>query len=152
MWCSGKSPLLGNAGVPSQRSPCLPSCPCGTGTVLCRDHWTMVVMMVLPTWWCYQSVTRPHLALKPHRQRKKQQVTVVGDSLLKGAKGAMCRPDLLHGEVCCLPGGWVKDVRKKLPSLVQPSVYCPLLLFQVGSDDTGRTSLKTVKKDSRALG
>jgi len=43
-------------------------------------------------------------------------------------------------------------VRKKLPSLVRPTDYYPLLLFQVGSDDLGRTSLRTLKKDFRALG
>ena len=43
-------------------------------------------------------------------------------------------------------------MRKKLPSLVQPTDYYPLLLFQVGSDDLGRTSLRTLKKDFRALG
>jgi len=53
--------------------------------------------------------------------------------------------------VCCLPGARVKDVRKKLPSLVWPTDYYPLLLFQVGSDDLGRTSLRILKKDFRAL-
>ena len=43
-------------------------------------------------------------------------------------------------------------MRKKLPSLVRPTDYYPLLLFQVGSDDLGRTSLRTLKKDFRALG
>ena len=52
VWGSGKRPLLGNAGTPFQRFPCPPNCPCGTGTVLCRDNWTVVVMMVLPTWYC----------------------------------------------------------------------------------------------------
>ena len=43
-------------------------------------------------------------------------------------------------------------MRKKLPSLVRPTDYYLLLLFQVGSDDLGRTSLRTLKKDFRALG
>ena len=43
-------------------------------------------------------------------------------------------------------------MRKKLPSLVWSTEYYPLLLFQVGSDDLGRTSLRTLKKDFRALG
>ena len=38
--------------------------------VLCRDRSTVVVMMVLPTWWCHQSLARPHLALKPPQQRE----------------------------------------------------------------------------------
>ena len=71
---------------------------------------------------------------------------------LKGAEGPICRPDLLHREICCLPGAQIKDVRKKLPSLVRPSDYYPLLLFQEGRDDIGRTALKTMKKDLRDLG
>jgi len=84
--------------------------------------------------------------------KKKQWLVVIGDSLLKGAEDPLCRPNPLHREICCLLGAWVKDVRKKLPSIVQPSVYYPLLLFQVGSDDTGRTSLRTMKKGFRAMG
>lgn len=64
----------------------------------------------------------------------------------------MCRPDPLYREVCCLPGTLVKDVRKKLPSLVWPSDYYPPLLFEIGSNDIGRISLRTMKKDFRALG
>ena len=79
-------------------------------------------------------------------------VIVIGDSLLKGAEGPICRPDSLHREICCLPGAQIKDVRKKLPSLVRPSDYYPLLLFQEGRDDIGRTALKTMKKDLRDLG
>ena len=91
-------------------------------------------------------------SIKTSSIRKKQRVIVVGDSLLKGAEGPICRPDPLHREVCCLPGVRVKDVRKKLPSLVRPTDYYPLLLFQAGSDDFGSTSLRTLKKDFRALG
>ena len=72
--------------------------------------------------------------------------------MLKGAERAVCRPDPLQREVCYLLGARVKDVRKKLPSPVWPSDYYPLLLFQVGSNDIGRNSLKTMKKDFRALG
>ena len=132
-----------------QRFPCLPSCPCRAGTVLCGDSWTMAVMMVLPTWWCYQSPTSPCLALKPHQQRKNDgSLSLV--TLLKGTEGPICRPDPLHSEGCYLPGA--KDMRKKLPCLVRPPDYYPLLLFQVGSNDIGRNSLKPMKKDFRALG
>jgi len=92
------------------------------------------------------------LSIKISSARKKQRVIVIGDSLLKGAEGPICRPDPLHREVCCVLGARVKDVRKKLPSLVWPPDYCPLLLFQVGTDDIGRTSLKTMKQDFRAFG
>ena len=75
-----------------------------------------------------------------------------GGECLAKAEGPLCRPNPLHREVCCLLGVRVKDVRKKLPSIVRPTDYYPLLLFQVGSDDLGRTSLRTLKKDFRALG
>ena len=92
------------------------------------------------------------LSIKTSSAKKKQSLTVIGDALLKGAEGPIHRPEPLHRELCCLLGARVKDIRKKLPSLVRPSDYYPLLLFQVGSDGIGRTSLKTLKKDFRDLG
>ena len=88
--------------------------------------------------------------IKMSSVKNKRRAIVIGYSLLKGAEGPICRPDPLDREVCCLPVAQVKDVRKKLPSLVWPSDYYPLLLFQVGSDEVGRT-LRTMKKDLRAL-
>ena len=76
----------------------------------------------------------------------------MGDSLLTGAEGPICRPDPLHREVCCLLGAQVKDVRKKLPSIVGPQITIPYCFFRVGSNDIGRTSLRTRKKDFGALG
>ncbi|XP_054680227.1 collagen alpha-1(I) chain-like [Grus americana] len=49
--------------------------------------------------------------------KKKRQVTVVGDSLLRGTEGPVCRADPPFREVCCLTGAHVKDVTRKLPSL-----------------------------------
>ena len=87
-------------------------------------------------------------SIKTSSTRKKQWVLVIGDSLLKEAERPICRPNPLHKEVCCLLGAQVKDVRKKLPSLVWPTDYYPLLLFQVGSDDLGK--IWTLKKNFRA--
>lgn len=67
----------------------------------------------------------------------------MGDSLLKGTEGPICRPDPLHMEVCCLPGAWIRDVKRKLSALFQPSDYYLLLFFQVGSDEVSRQSLKS---------
>ncbi|XP_054044411.1 uncharacterized protein LOC128904316 isoform X1 [Rissa tridactyla] len=85
-------------------------------------------------------------------KRKSRRVTVVGDSLLRGAEGPICHPDPLHREVCCLPGARVRDVLDKLPGLANSSDYYPLLVFQVGSDEVGRRSPKSIKRDFRALG
>lgn len=84
--------------------------------------------------------------------KKKRRVLVIGDSLLKGTEGPICRPDPVHREVCCLPGARVKDVKRMLPSLVRPSDYYPLLLFQVGSDEVTRRSPRAMKKDFKTLG
>ena len=92
------------------------------------------------------------LSIETTSARKKRWVVVIGDSLLKGAEGPICRQDSLRREVCCIPGARVNDIRKKVPALVWPSGYYPLLLFQVGSDETGRTSLWAARKDLKALG
>ncbi|KAK4813363.1 hypothetical protein QYF61_003562 [Mycteria americana] len=49
--------------------------------------------------------------------RKRRRVIVVGDPLLKGTEGPICRMDPPLREVCCLPGARVKDVTRILPSL-----------------------------------
>ena len=77
---------------------------------------------------------------------------VIGDSLLKGTEGTICRRDPLLREACCLPGAWVKDVKRKLPTLVRPSDYYPLLIFQVGSNEVATRKPRAVKRDFRALG
>jgi len=65
---------------------------------------------------------------------------------MKGTEGPIS-----HREVCCLPGAGVRVVARKLPGLVQPSNYYPLLVMQVGSEIVER-SPKAIKRDFRALG
>ena len=84
--------------------------------------------------------------------KKNRRVIVVGDSLLRGTEGPICRPDPTRREVCCLPGARVRDVARKLPSLVRPSDYYPLLIVQAGSEDIEKSSLKAIKRDFRGLG
>ena len=84
--------------------------------------------------------------------RKTRQVIVVGDSLLRGTEGPICRTDPPLWEACCLPGARVKDITRKLPSLVRPSDYYPLLLFHVGGDEVAMRSPRAIKRDFRALG
>jgi len=84
--------------------------------------------------------------------KKKRTVIVIGDSLLRGTEGPICRPDPSHKEVYCLPGARVRDVAKKQPGLVRPSDYYPLLVMQVGGDEIAKRSSKTIKRDFRALG
>ena len=84
--------------------------------------------------------------------KKDRRVIVVGDSILRGTEGPICRPDPTRREVCCLPGARVRDVARKLPNLVRPSDYYPLLIVQAGSDDIDDRSLKAIKRDFRGLG
>ncbi|EOA97796.1 PDZ and LIM domain protein 5, partial [Anas platyrhynchos] len=84
--------------------------------------------------------------------KKERRVIVVGDSVLRGTEGPICRPDPTRREVCCLPGARVRDVARKLPNLVRPSDYYPLLIIQAGTDDIDNRSLKAIKRDFRGLG
>lgn len=52
----------------------------------------------------------------------------------------------------CLLPPWVKDITRKVPSLVQPSDYFPLLIFHVGGDDVATHSPRVIRKEFRALG
>jgi len=48
--------------------------------------------------------------------------------------------------VCCLPGAQVRDISRKLPGLIHPSDYYPLLIVQTGSDEVADRSLRAIKK------
>ncbi|GAB0208855.1 hypothetical protein GRJ2_003351200 [Grus japonensis] len=107
------------------------------------------------------SQATPEVAPRPKRPmprvvttptKKKRRVIVVGDSHLKGTEGPICRADPPLGEVCCLPRAHVKDIARKLPSLVQPSDYYPLLLLHVDGDKAETHNAKAIKRDFRVLG
>ena len=68
-----------------------------------------------------------------------------------GTEGSTCRSDGTYREMCCLPGAWVKEITRKLPHLVHPFDYYPLLIVQAGSNEVAQRSLQTIKKDFRAL-
>jgi len=64
----------------------------------------------------------------------------------------ICQHDTLSREVCCLPGARIRNITKRLPSLVQSTDYYPLLLFHMGMNHIGRRSLRNIKKDYKSLG
>ena len=97
-------------------------------------------------------VRKPTPRLKTASTKKDRRVILVGVSLLRGKEGPVCQPDPTRREVCCLPGARVRDVARKLPNLVRPSDYYPLLIVQAGSDDIDERSLKAIKWDFRGLG
>uniref|UniRef100_A0A493TN05 SGNH hydrolase-type esterase domain-containing protein n=1 Tax=Anas platyrhynchos platyrhynchos TaxID=8840 RepID=A0A493TN05_ANAPP len=84
--------------------------------------------------------------------KKEQRVLVIGDSLLRGTEAPICRPDNLSREVCCLPGGRVRDLRKALPQLIKLDDYCPLVVIQVGSQEVAIRKMKNIKKYFASLG
>ena len=97
-----------------------------------------------------QGCSRP--GIKTNSKKNPRSVIVVGDSILRGVEGPIRRLDMLHREVCCLPGAQVKDLMAQLPALGRAKDYYPLLVSQVGSDDITRRSPKAMKRDFRSLG
>ena len=73
-------------------------------------------------------------------------IIFVCDSLLRGTEGPMCRADPPLRQVCCFPGAQVKDITRKLPSLVRPSDYYPLLLFHVGGNEAAMHSPRAIQR------
>lgn len=61
---------------------------------------------------------RPNPCVRTTFVRKKLCVTGSGDSLLRVTEGPVRWTDPPLREVCCLPGACVKDITRKLPSLV----------------------------------
>lgn len=55
------------------------------------------------------------------------------------------------GEMCCLLRAPIGDITERLPSLVRSTDYYPLLLFQVGTSNMTRSSLRSIQKDYKAL-
>jgi len=84
--------------------------------------------------------------------KKKTRVIVIGNSLLRGTEGPICRLDSSHREVCCHPGAPVRDVARKITGLLQPSDYYSVLVVQVGGDEIAERSPNAIKRDFRALG
>ena len=68
-------------------------------------------------------VRRSAPCLKTASSKKERRVIVVGDSLLRGTEGPICWPDPTCRKVCCLFGARVRDISRKLPSLIHPSDY-----------------------------
>lgn len=75
--------------------------------------------------------------------KKGRRVALIGDSLHRGTRAPICRPDLIKT--------WARDVTRKLLSMRQPSDYYPFL-FQVDTNDVFAGSLRSIKRDFKALG
>lgn len=69
----------------------------------------------------------------------------------KRYRSTICQPDGLTREMYWLLRAHIRDVAKRLPSLIQSTDYYPLLMFHVGTSDRTRSSMRRIK-DYRALG
>lgn len=69
--------------------------------------------------------------------KRRCKVVVVGNSLLWGTKHPLCCPDPLAREICCLPGGHIRDIVVRITKLDQPSDYYSMFLIYVGMNQPG---------------
>lgn len=133
--CTGKLPSC---------PPCLSRCPCTTAMRLWlwkASQWMRWMTAHLHQRWSEKPM--PHTTTTS--TRKKNYFKVVGNCLLMGTEGPVCWTDPPLREACCLPGSPVKNITRKLPSLVWPSDYYPLLLFHVGSNEAVTCSPKRLQ-------
>lgn len=77
-------------------------------------------------------------------RRKKGKVIASDDASLRGTEGPICQVDPCNREVCCLPGGQVKDITAALRLL-------SLLIFHVDGEQAVAGNLKTNKRDFHTL-
>jgi len=74
----------------------------------------------------------------------------VGDSLLKSTEVPNCQPDRESQEVCCFLGAKVQDVTERVPQFIKSTDYHPLLLFDIGTNDTASQNVGIIQEDFRA--
>lgn len=67
-------------------------------------------------------------------------------------EGPICQPDPTHREVCWAPETQVRDMAKKLPSLILPTDYYPLLVFLVGTNEVPTRRLVDNQERPHGLG
>ncbi|CAM4506417.1 unnamed protein product [Lepidochelys kempii] len=83
---------------------------------------------------------------------RKRQVYVVGDSLLRRIDRPVTRADTENRRVCCLPGAKIQDVDLRLKRIVKGAGKNPLIILHVGTNDTARFSLESIKGVYARLG
>ena len=134
---NGNRSLLGSIGEPAPFLAHLPRCPYGIGLRLCKLE---------------VQVSEDRIESPPKRLSRAMWSTAPQDCLHHdGKKDNCCRglpsegnrgpdgclPDGTCREICCLPAARVKDITRRLPSLVNSSDYYPLLIVQAGGEANG---------------
>ena len=99
---------------------------------------------------CTQCPVRAAGVKRP--KRRKRRVIVIGDSILRGTEGPICRQDPSAREVYCLPGAKIQDAKGMLQSIIQPTDYYPMVLVHVGTNDAARRAPDRLMEDYHALG
>lgn len=83
--------------------------------------------------------------------KRKRRRVLIGQSLLRGTEGLMCRPDTTHREICCLPGE-IGDITGKLSSLIRSSDYYPLQVVRTNSNKIKKEKSNSNQKRLQAPG
>ncbi|XP_059572117.1 uncharacterized protein LOC109285574 [Alligator mississippiensis] len=89
---------------------------------------------------------------QPDSWKKRPLVVVVGNSLLRGIEGVIRHLDHVVWEVCCLPRAQIQHVTARIPDLIRPSNYYPIVLNHMRTNDTARSSPGQIMSDYKALG
>lgn len=63
-----------------------------------------------------------------------------------------CNLDTVSGEVCCLLGAHIWDIKKKISGMIKLDDYYSLLAFQAGSHEARTKKLKFSKEILCLLG
>lgn len=77
---------------------------------------------------------------------------MVGDSFLRRTEAPICFPDLESREMWRLLGGHIQGITERLPELIHPSHYYPVLLVHMGISVTASSDMKQIREDYEALG
>lgn len=55
--------------------------------------------------------------------KKDRRIMVIDDSPLRGTENPVCQADPPHRDICCLSEAQVRDITRKLISLILTSAY-----------------------------
>ena len=77
---------------------------------------------------------------------------MVGDSILRRTERPICKKDLKHRTVCCLPGARVWHIMDLVDRLLGGAGEDPAVVVHVGTNDKVRGRWSVLKNDFRDLG
>eukprot|EP00061_Rhincodon_typus_P009532 g33110.t1 len=69
----------------------------------------------------------------------KRQVVVVGDSIIMGIDGILCKHDQESHMVCCVPGARLRDISDWLERILEREGEDPAVVVHIGTNNIGKT-------------